>query len=66
MHFEFIKLIDTMETKGLKMFKNIKTHHISLLDPLQKVKIEYKPLLAKRSLQSSNNQTTKVPCFNLT
>jgi hypothetical protein len=33
-HLEFIKLIDMMETKGLKMFNNVKTQWISLLDPL--------------------------------
>jgi len=33
-HLEFIKLIDMMETKGLKMFNKVKTQWISLLDPL--------------------------------
>jgi hypothetical protein len=29
-HLEFIKLIEMMETKGLRMFKNVKTRWISL------------------------------------
>jgi hypothetical protein len=47
-----------METKGLKMFKDVKTQWISLLYPLSK----YTPLLAKRFMDNSSNQTTKVPC----
>jgi hypothetical protein len=31
-HCEFTKLIDMMETKNLKMFKNVKTYWIYLLD----------------------------------
>jgi hypothetical protein len=33
-HLEFIKLTNMIETKGLKNFKNMKIHWISLLDLL--------------------------------
>jgi hypothetical protein len=54
-----------METKGLKMLKNVKTHWIFLLDPLRRVLEEYMRLLAKMVMDNLSNQVAKVPCFNL-
>jgi hypothetical protein len=54
-----------MESKGFKMFKNVKTQWIYLLDTLQRIFLEYKPLLAKMFLESSSNQIAKVPFFTL-
>jgi len=51
-----------METKGLKMLKNVKTQWISLPYPLWIILSKYMPLLAKMFMDSNNNQTTKVPC----
>ncbi len=65
MHLVFTKLIDIMETKGLKMLKNMKTQWISLLDALWNFFSKYKPLLAKTFMDNSSNQTTKVPFFTL-
>jgi len=65
MHLVFTKLIDLMETKGLKMLKNMKTQWISLLDLLWNFFSKYKPLLTKTFLDNSSNQTTKVPFFTL-
>jgi len=62
---KFTKLTDMMETKELKMFKNVKTYWISLLDLLKIILVKYKPLLAKMAMDSSSNQATKVLCFNL-
>jgi hypothetical protein len=39
-HLEFNKLIEMMETKGLKMFKNVKTLWISLLEPQKKILLD--------------------------
>jgi hypothetical protein len=64
-YLEFIKLTDMNETKELKMFKNVKTRWISLLDLLRIILVEYKPLLAKMPMDSSSNQVAKVLCFNL-
>jgi hypothetical protein len=63
-HLEFTKLTDMMETKELKMFKNVKTCWILLLD-LENNSCRYKPLLPKMAMDSSSNQATKVFCFNL-
>jgi hypothetical protein len=63
MLLEFIKLNDMMETKGLKMLKNVKTQWISLLDHFWIIFLEYRSLMAK--MDNSNNQTTKVPFFTL-
>ncbi len=59
-HLKFIKLIDMMETKGLKMFKNVKTYWIFLLDPLRRILLKYRPLLAKMFMDSNNNQFVKI------
>jgi hypothetical protein len=53
-----------METKGLKMLKNMKNLWISLLDPLRKILSQYMSPLAKMSNDSNNNQTTKVTFYS--
>jgi hypothetical protein len=45
-----------METKGLQMFKNMKTHYLSFLDPLRRILLEYMLLLAKMLMDRNNNQ----------
>jgi hypothetical protein len=62
---KFTKLTDMMETKELKMFKNVKTYWISLLDFLRIILVEYRPFLAKMAMDSSSNQAAKVLSFNL-
>jgi hypothetical protein len=64
-HFVFTKLIYMMQTKGLKMLKNVKTQWISLLDPLWKILSKYRPLLVKMFLDNLSNQTTNIPFFTL-
>jgi hypothetical protein len=63
MLLEFTKLIDMMETKGLKMPKHVKSRRISLLDHFWTILLKYKPLLAK--MDNSGNQIAKVPFFDL-
>ena len=46
-HLEFQKLTDIVETKGLRMCKNVKTRWISLLELLKRVPSEYKTLVVK-------------------
>ena len=36
-HLEFIKLAEVMETKGLKLLKNVKTRWVSLIEPLRHI-----------------------------
>jgi hypothetical protein len=53
-----------METKRLKMLKNVKMPWISLMDPLRNILLEFKPILAKMFMDSNNNQASKVTfCF---
>jgi hypothetical protein len=44
-HLEFQKLVDVVETKGLRILRNVTTR--SLLDPLRRIMGEYKTLLVK-------------------
>jgi hypothetical protein len=53
-----------METKGLKMLKNMKNLWISLLDPLRRILSQYMSPLTKMSNDSNNNQTTKVTFYS--
>jgi len=46
-HNEFQELAQLMETKGLKMLKNVKTRWVSLISPLWRVLSEYRSLMAK-------------------
>jgi hypothetical protein len=46
-HLEFLKLAEVMETKGLKILRNIKIRWISMLALAVRVMNEYKMLLPK-------------------
>jgi hypothetical protein len=54
-HLELTRLTNMMETKGLKMFKNVKTQWISLLYLLWIILSKYMPFLAKMFVDSSSN-----------
>jgi hypothetical protein len=51
-HIEFQKLAKTLQSKGLKILKNVTTHWISMLSPAVRVINEYKVLLVKMQLDS--------------
>ncbi len=61
-HLELAKLGDIMETKGLKILNNVKTHWISMLSPFKWVLQKYRPLLLKMALDSP---TIQAFAFNL-
>jgi hypothetical protein len=46
-HLECQKLVDVVETEGLNMLRNVKTHWISVLEPLRRILGEYKILICK-------------------
>ena len=46
-HLEFVKLAKLMETKGLKLLKNVKTRWVSLIEPLRRILQDYRVPLAK-------------------
>jgi hypothetical protein len=64
-HLEFLKLVEVMETKGLKILRNIKTCWISMLAPVVRVMNEYRTLLVKFQQDSSVRKPKKIAekCF---
>ncbi len=42
---KFQKFVQTLETKGKKIPKNVKTRWMSMFDPLKRIVAEYCPLL---------------------
>jgi hypothetical protein len=64
-HLECLKLAELMETKGLKILRNIKTRWISMLVPTVRVMNEYRTLLVKIQQVSSMRKPKKiaVKCF---
>jgi hypothetical protein len=64
-HLEFLKLVEVMETKGLKILINIKTRWISMLAPTVRVMNEYRTLLVKFHQDSNMRKLKKiaVKCF---
>jgi hypothetical protein len=64
-HIEFCKLAEVMETKGLKILKNIKTRWISMLSPAIRAMNEYRTLLVKM-LEDSKLKKEKVQAKNAT
>jgi hypothetical protein len=57
---EFQKLVVAMETKGNKIFKNVKTHCMSMFDPLKMIMANYKPLLVIMQVDYISTQMAKV------
>ena len=63
-HLEFVKLVELMETKGLKLLKNVKTRWVSLIEPLRCILQEYKVPLAKMKVDSvSKEKSAQVTCL---
>jgi hypothetical protein len=60
-HLEFQKLADIVETKGLRMLRNVKTHWISLLEPLRRVMGEYKTLIVKMCKDAAIKEPALTP-----
>ncbi len=54
-HLEFTKLEELMQIKGNKIFRNVKTRWISMLNLAKKVMAEYKTLLVKMALDIPTN-----------
>jgi hypothetical protein len=53
-----------VETKGLKVFQNVKTRWINMLAPLKKVGKRYKTLIAKMAIDSGIVKVTKANLGN--
>ncbi len=65
-HFEFTKLVQIVETKGLKVFRNVKIiRWISMLAPLKWVGKEYKTLIVKITTHSGYVEAARTNLVNL-
>jgi hypothetical protein len=53
---EFHSLAQTMETKGLKLLKNVPTHWVSLIKPLRRLLVEYRSVIAKMNVDAHNKK----------
>jgi hypothetical protein len=53
---EFLTLAKILETKGLKLMCNIKTHRISMFKPLKQLLMEYKSLVIKMYMDASKSK----------
>jgi hypothetical protein len=53
-HLQFVKLTEVLQSKGLKILKNVKTRWISILSPAVRVMNEYKVLLVIMKEMSSS------------
>jgi hypothetical protein len=53
---EYKSLADTIDTKGLKLLKNVTTRWLSLLEPMRRLLSEFRTILGKMELDSSNTK----------
>ncbi len=54
-HLKFTKLAEFIQRKGNKIFQNLKTMWISMLNPIKKVMAKYKTLSLKMALDYFTN-----------
>jgi len=53
---EFHTLALVMETKGLKLLKNVAKRWVSLIDPLKRLLSEYRSVVAKLNVDATNTK----------
>ena len=63
-HLEFVKLAEVMETKGLRLLKNVQTRWVSLLEPLRRFLAQYRVVMAKMAEDIDDNSDAQVSFFN--
>ncbi len=56
---EFVKLVETLATKGQKLLRNVKMRWISMLNPLKCIMSKYKSLIMKMHLDSSKTKAAQ-------
>ncbi len=59
-HMEFTKLVENLETRGRKIFRNMKIKWILMLALAKHVLQEYNTLVVKMADDSFGNATTKT------
>jgi hypothetical protein len=55
-YVEFHSLALMLETKGLKLLKNVATRWVSVIGPLRRLLSEYRSVMAKMSVDSTNKK----------
>jgi len=58
--FEYQKLVEAMETKGLKPLLQVTMRRVSLLEPLHRLLADYCTLMAKMKADYSKNEAPEV------
>jgi hypothetical protein len=53
---EFQNLVDFINNKGNKLFKNVEIRWISMLFPIKRVYVKYCPLIVKIHVESTNSE----------
>jgi hypothetical protein len=64
-HLEFIKLAEVLQTKGLKILKQVKTRWLSMLSPAIRVMNEYRTLVVKMMEDQDEVDTAKTSFHHL-
>lgn len=59
-HHEFVKLAEVMETKGVRLLKNVKTRWVSMIEPLRRLLAQYRLVMAKMIEDIDDNKDAKV------
>jgi hypothetical protein len=59
-HLEFVKLAEVLETKGLKILRQVKTRWLSMMSPAIKVMNEYRTLVVKMMEDQDDMESAKT------
>jgi hypothetical protein len=57
---EYKNFASTIDTKGLKIIKNVKTRWLSLLEPMKRIMIEFRTILEKMEVDATKKRKEKV------
>jgi hypothetical protein len=59
-HLEYVKLVEVLQTKGLKILKQIKTRWLSMRSPAIRAMNEYRTLVVKMMEDQDEVETAKT------
>jgi hypothetical protein len=59
-HLKFVKLVESVQTKGLKILKNVKMQSFSILSSTMRIMNEYQTLFVKMQQDSSTSTIVKT------
>ena len=59
-HLEFVKLAEILETKGLKILRQVKTRWLSMMSPAIRVMNEYRTLVVKMMEDQQDVESAKI------